>query len=848
MKYPRIFSAMQNELWAITPEKLDEIVDFMSVKITDEQIAARISMSHSQPAPVAKKDGVAILNLSGTLIPRATWMSEFSGGTSMEIFGQQIDAALTDESVKKILVLADTPGGSVTLIEETARKMFVGKNIKPIYTIASGGMLASGGYWLASASTEIYSTPSATHIGSLGVIQVVSWNPKENTKVFRTSPNKAALNGIEAPTEAAEKDLMVKLNAIHNVFYETVAEFRGVPRKTVDEKFGQGKTFTAREALALGMIDRIISVDDLFSEWSVERSASVSVNVLPLKSERVSEMKLTPKIRLALVKSQLVTASALAADFEAALKLVADVSGLAADASEADIIKAIGDTSAEKPAAPVVPAAVPVSSVLTTTISIAEVSAMVRLAANVPDAKKFELVSEISDAIEAGEITTMKAVRDRISAVKAAESTPVGPAAHVNVAESDKIIDQCVARIMAHEYVGRDISTISIQSANGVRPLTAADVSNDNRLNGPIGMARVILSRNPAVGNRVYQLSNEDVARIACGAPLYDFGIGSYADGAAYNTSGLFRAVLANAIRTVARMEYAETPVMFERWTRRGKPINDFEKHTIKALGSLTDPRIVAENDEFEEQTMAGAEAEAVRLNIWGGIYSHSYQQMLLDDLGFFANVQKLLVRRLRRKQDTVCSLILVDNLTMGDNIALFHASHNNLYTAGGSGGANLFTKATVAAARKLLALQKPVGASENPDIVDDGDPLGFLPYAALVPTELSEDAIIYFTSQSQPAQANPNVRNPHVSLINKGGIMELPRLSADYRGGSALSWYLLADPADCEFVSYHYLGGNPQPRVETAESFSSLSFKTRVWLPFGASAKDFRGAVKIVQ
>lgn len=850
-QYPKISAAFENELWAILPEKLSEIMEFLNVKISgDEAISTRLfSSMQTSPKESPVRDGIAIIQINGTIFPKSTWLSEFSGGASMEVFMKQLDLALSDQSVKKILIVADTPGGSVTLVEEAARKIFNGRSVKPIYTLASGAMLASAGYWLAAASTQIFSTPSATHIGSLGVIQVVSWNPKENTKVFRTSPNKSAINGIEKPSADAEKDLMTKLNAIHDVFFESVAEFRGVSRKVVDEKYGQGKTFTAREALALGMIDRIVSLDELLSEWGAEVvvSSNVKVDVLNVKSERVSEMKLTPKIRLALVQSQLVTASAKETDFEAALKLVADSSGLKADSAESEILSAIhslrpnagtGQNSGSSN----------MTTVLREQISTTEISALIRLADNVPAADKFALASEIQDAVEAGEITSLKQVRERISKVKSSNSTTAGStgeSARMISSQIDKVIDQAVCAVMSHEYGGRDIEFAG--SDGKFKKPGAEDRPNDHRFNSPIGIARVILSMNPAVGTKVNQLSNEDVARITCGSPLSDFGIGSYSDGAAFNTSGLFRAVLANSIRTVARQEYNETPVMFEKWCRKGKPINDFEKHAVKALGSLTDPRIVGENDEFEEQTITGAEAEAVRLNIWGGIYSHSYQQMLIDDLGFFSGVQKMLVRKLRKKQDVTCALILIDNSTMGDNLALFEAAtHKNLLTGVGAG--NLFTKATVASARKMLSVQRPVGGAENPDVVEDGDPLGLQPWAALVPPELLEDAIIYFTSSAQPAQANPNVKNPHAGLLNRGGVMEIPRLSFDFRGGSATTYYLIADPADVEFISYHYLGGNPQPRIEVAESFNSLSFKTRVWLPFAASAKDFRGAVRIVQ
>jgi len=196
------------------------------------------------------------------------------------------------------------------------------------------------------------------------------------------------------------------------------------------------------------------------------------------------------------------------------------------------------------------------------------------------------------------------------------------------------------------------------------------------------------------------------------------------------------------------------------------------------------------------------------------------------------------MVRKLRRKQDLLVSGVLRDNPLMGDGKSLFHTGHNNIVDV--TATSDLFTQATIAAARLALRKQKPVGASENLDLADDGEPIGLMPYAALVPPDLGEAAWVYFNSASQAGQSNPEIKNPHRSLLNRGGVMELDRLT------DATSWYMTADPQDVEFISYHYLNNNDAPRIDLAESFTSLSYKTRVWVPFGTSAKDYRGGVWI--
>ena len=58
------------------------------------------------------------------------------------------------------------------------------------------------------------------------------------------------------------------------------------------------------------MIDRIATLEELLAEWgAVPQTEDVKFDVVPVKvSERVDDMKLTPKIQLALVRAQLVRA------------------------------------------------------------------------------------------------------------------------------------------------------------------------------------------------------------------------------------------------------------------------------------------------------------------------------------------------------------------------------------------------------------------------------------------------------------------------------------------------------------------------------------------------------------
>lgn len=856
-KYRQITSALLSNVWAILPEKLDEISAFLELKasgvmFTPEDIAARVGQSQSLP-PIfteAPPKNLAVIECSGTIAQKVTWLSEFSGGASTELMGKQLDAALADDSVETVLFCFDTPGGTVTGVEELATKIYQGRDRKKIIGFGSGSAVASAGIWLASACTELVLTPSLTDCGSIGVLQVHRDRSDGKTIILRTAPNKALVNSFEKLTPKAKAFHLAKMQKVHERFVADVARNLGVTAEHVEKEFGNGGTMTARDAVEVGLAHRVMSADELFEELGASLSSDVSISLVPINEKDATAM--TPKVKLALIRAGLCLASAPAADFEAALKIHCEAEGLKVDASEEVLLKSFlakQPERKEEPAKKPEKKAEQVSSELVSAIGHDDIRAMISVCDGIPDGEKFSVLSEISAKVEAGDITTMTGVQNAIQDHKKAASKPAGSAvsAQVTAAASDKLVDAGVTAILVAEYgTGSDgpKEFISAQNNNRASEFKPDVADGDNRLRTITGLGRVILESSGFDGAKVSRLSNEEVVRVMCGAHPADVGLGAWVDGPAYNTTGLFRGVLANSKQTVARKEYRETEVSYTKWATRGAPFTDFEKRKIKALGSLTDPQVVPEDGEFEEQTIIGAESEEVQLHVWGGIFSHTWQMMLADDLRFFVGVERKMVRRLRRKQDVLATLVLLDNPTMGDGNSLFDdTNHSNDETV--ATAADLFTEATIKAVRKKLIYQQGVGADENPDYENDSDPLGFKPHFLLHPPELTEAAAKYITSRTASGQSNPEVINPHLNLF-KGGHLELERLGAECRGGVDDQYFVTADPRDAEAISYHFFQNNDAPRIEVAEAFSSLAFRTRVWVPFGVSAKDWRGIVRV--
>lgn len=231
--------------------------------------------------PVPKGSGVVVLPLVGILTPRDSFATWLGFGTNVTAFINQLSAATADPSVRSIVVLVDSPGGMVGMVPEAAAAMRAARARKPVI-VSVAGMAASAAYWIASNGTRLEATPSAT-LGSIGVfaerVSLVRRLHQDGIDVAVVSAGKYKAEGHEAiAMSAAERAaLQVRVDETNAVFVGDVAAGRRVSAATVTEQFGQGRVVSATTARAVGMIDRVATVDETFAAVvSPEAAATVA--------------------------------------------------------------------------------------------------------------------------------------------------------------------------------------------------------------------------------------------------------------------------------------------------------------------------------------------------------------------------------------------------------------------------------------------------------------------------------------------------------------------------------------------------------------------------------------------
>ena len=272
LKYSYILHAFVETPWAILPHKLAVLEEIVARHISGEKLDAEEVQTriHGALRPADRRAGsVAVLPLFGTIFPRANMMTDVSGATSAERFGAQLSQLVKDPDISAIVLDVDSPGGQVGGIDELSQQIFDARGQKPIVAVANH-LMASAAYWIGTAADEVIVTPSA-QVGSIGVFAVhediSAALEQEGIKMSLISEGKYKTEGnpYEPLTEEARAAIQVRVSEAYDAFIKSVARNRGVKPAQARNDFGEGRVVGARQAVELGMADRMGTLEETIS-------------------------------------------------------------------------------------------------------------------------------------------------------------------------------------------------------------------------------------------------------------------------------------------------------------------------------------------------------------------------------------------------------------------------------------------------------------------------------------------------------------------------------------------------------------------------------------------------------
>ncbi|MBL8880726.1 MAG: signal peptide peptidase SppA [Phycisphaerales bacterium] len=222
-----------------------------------------------EAASTSDKPGIGIVYIEGPIVDgrsEVDWMSGSSSAGSTTIRAA-FEKALEDENVKAVVVRVNSPGGSALasdIMWEAATRC---AKAKPLI-VSMGNVAGSGGYYVSIPGDTIFAE-EATLTGSIGVVggKMVWKGLFENhlgITTFEFPRGKhAGLMSQNRPWSDEERAAMTKLlDDIYVQFKGRIMTSRGPRIKGDLEKMAGGRVYTGKQALELGLIDRIGGLSD----------------------------------------------------------------------------------------------------------------------------------------------------------------------------------------------------------------------------------------------------------------------------------------------------------------------------------------------------------------------------------------------------------------------------------------------------------------------------------------------------------------------------------------------------------------------------------------------------------
>ena len=259
-----MFLAELKEPWLILPETFDAL--YREAKARD---SLKYNELFSGGSGYHVRDGIATIDIVGPMMKRESLIFRLFGGILTPDITRNVRRAVEDPNVGSILLSIDSPGGQVGGIAELADTVYRARSQKPIWAFVDG-LGASASYWVASAAEKIIVNNQTGRVGSIGVTAIHADYSKrlENrgvtVTVFASGKYKKVGNQYEPLSKSDEQYITGHVTTLYSIFRDSVSRFRGIPTKRIEGT--EGSLLFAREALKLGLIDEIESLETTISK------------------------------------------------------------------------------------------------------------------------------------------------------------------------------------------------------------------------------------------------------------------------------------------------------------------------------------------------------------------------------------------------------------------------------------------------------------------------------------------------------------------------------------------------------------------------------------------------------
>ena len=298
-----------------------------------------------------------------------------------------------------------------------------------------------------------------------------------------------------------------------------------------------------------------------------------------------------------------------------------------------------------------------------------------------------------------------------------------------------------------------------------------------------------------------------------------------------FNPTAAFPSILDNAINKAYVEGHKKVAVTFDRWTKKGS-LKDFKTADNNYLaGPAGEFLEVPEGGELKHDVPGDEKRPTRKLKTYGRQFTLSRQAFINDDIDLVTRIPARYAASARKTINKQCCQIMVNNSAIYDGTPLFSKAHGNLVKTGTG-----ITQASLQIMIMALQTQKD----------EFGEAIIVRPAKILVPVGYAFDMYTMFYSPTINTEGNTQAVNPLYGYREQIEIIEDPTFNVLCGGfGNVMPWWLLGSADDTDFMEVDYLNGQEIPTIRRMEAPGTLGFIWDIYLDWGISVMDFRGAVK---
>ncbi|OCG23150.1 signal peptide peptidase SppA [Gilliamella sp. App4-10] len=207
---------------------------------------------------------IAVVFVNGTITDGEN-SSNVAGSQDIVEQLRKIRKNLNVHNIQAVVLRVNSPGGSVDASEAIRSELEALRSYQIPIVISMGGMAASGGYWISTASDYIVASPN-TITGSIGIFGII---PTFENSLSHIGVYSDGVTTSPLANNTSTQNLPIEMNQLiqtsidngYQTFISLVAKARNMTIEQVD-KIGQGQVWLGSEASKIGLVDKLGDFDD----------------------------------------------------------------------------------------------------------------------------------------------------------------------------------------------------------------------------------------------------------------------------------------------------------------------------------------------------------------------------------------------------------------------------------------------------------------------------------------------------------------------------------------------------------------------------------------------------------